>query len=169
MKQVIIVFVTWVIGLLQVQGQQVGKPVPAFRLEDSEGHFINLADFEGKVVVIDIWYTGCSSCAYFYQHVLSGIENEFLSKNEVVFISVSTDKDRKCWLKSVAGGNYTSSKLINVYTGGKGFQHALLTFYDVERFPYLLIIDKKGNLHAAIDTVNHYSTEQITQLIKDVH
>jgi len=38
------------------------KPVPAFTFTDQDGKTLSLADFKGKVVVLDVWATWCTPC-----------------------------------------------------------------------------------------------------------
>jgi len=39
-----------------------GKPAPAFELERLEGGQISLADLQGKVALLYVWFTGCPPC-----------------------------------------------------------------------------------------------------------
>lgn len=39
-----------------------GKPAPPFRLKTFEGRDVSLADFQGKVVLLDFWATFCPPC-----------------------------------------------------------------------------------------------------------
>ena len=43
-------------------GLAVGSPAPEFRLADLSGRSASLADYRGKVVLVDFWATWCSSC-----------------------------------------------------------------------------------------------------------
>src|SRR6516162_1942038 len=38
------------------------KPVAAIKLDDAQGQSRNLADFKGKIVLLNIWATWCGPC-----------------------------------------------------------------------------------------------------------
>jgi thiol-disulfide isomerase/thioredoxin len=40
----------------------MGKPAPAFALEDLSGKKVSLADYKGKAVLVNFWATWCAPC-----------------------------------------------------------------------------------------------------------
>lgn len=38
------------------------RPLPDIRFQDAQGHTLGLADFRGKVVLLNIWATWCGPC-----------------------------------------------------------------------------------------------------------
>jgi hypothetical protein len=66
--------------------------------------------------------------------------------DQVVLITISVDKDRKKWISSIDKGIYTSQHSINLFTGGIGDTHPIISHYLIEAYPKLILIDRKGKL-----------------------
>lgn len=117
-----------------------GSAAYPFKLTDKEGNEIRLTDFAGKVLIMDFWFTGCSSCISLEKE-MKGIRERLKNDTSIVFLSVCLDKDKVRWLKSVESGLYTDTEAINVYTNGLGFEDPLIRNYQIAGCPEVIIID----------------------------
>lgn len=116
-----------------------------FSLKDTHDKTRHLTDFAEKTVIIDFWFTGCGNCQVLYPK-LKKVEQHFRNNRNVVFISVSIDGEKEQWIKSVNKEIYTSKNAINLYTNGQKDKHPIIKHYNIEAYPTLLIINKKGRL-----------------------
>ncbi len=126
----------------------MAKNIPAynFRLPDEKGEIVKLSDYAGKVVFIDFWYTGCHACANYYKQTVAPAEEYFESDPDVVFISISIDTDKVIWNQSLRSGIYSSAKAVNVYTEGKGYDHQVCKYYQIEGCPRPILVGKNGKV-----------------------
>lgn len=115
-----------------------------FSLEDIRGKVVTLSSCKGKVVVLDFWYTGCGNCIKLAPY-LARVE-QYFKGYPVVFCSICIDTDKNKWIESVNSGRYTSPQINNLYTDGKGLTHPVCTYYNIDAYPTLIIIDKQGRL-----------------------
>lgn len=129
-------------GALLVSGLLLhAGPAPAWSLKDLDGKTVNLADFKGKVVVLDIWATWCPPCRAEIPHFIE-LQNEWKDKG-VVIVGLSVDstgaadvakfvKDHGMTYPIVMDDGTTSS----AYGADQGI-------------PTTVVIDKKGNIVAS--------------------
>ncbi len=125
-----------------------GKTVPPFQLTGMNGETVRISDYKNKIVVLDFWFTGCTACVQMAR-ALKIAKEQLKHEEDIVFMSVSIDKDKKTWLKSVADEKYTHADFINVYTGGDAMDHPLIKYYTVTAYPRLIIIGKNNKLFTA--------------------
>ena len=69
----------------------VGRIAPNFTLQDLSGNEVNLADFQGKVVLLDFWATWCPPCVQEIPHLVELYEEYKEQGFEMVGISVDRD------------------------------------------------------------------------------
>ena len=68
----------------------VGKPAPDFSLQDQTGKTVSLADFKGKVVVLE-WFN--NECPFVQKHYTTGHMNtlaEKYAKEGVVWLAINS-------------------------------------------------------------------------------
>jgi thiol-disulfide isomerase/thioredoxin len=132
-----------------------GAEVVKFDFKDKHGKTVKLSDFTGKVLMVDMWFSGCGPCV-FVAKGLPDVEKEFNDRKDMVFISLSTDKDQKQWLRSIDRDttgkeytHYTTDRTIYLNTGGTGTSNAFIKRYALSGFPALLIIGKDGRVFSS--------------------
>ncbi|ALL05758.1 hypothetical protein AQ505_09795 [Pedobacter sp. PACM 27299] len=123
-------------------------PFKDFNLENETGEIYTLSSFNKKVIVLDFWFTGCENCAVLNE-AMKPIVKYFSSNPQIQFVSVSIDKSKKQWLKSVHLGNYTHSEGINLYTNGEGSNHDLINYYNITNYPTVFVI-KDGAMYSSL-------------------
>lgn len=119
-----------------------GKKAFDFRYPDFNGNEVRLSDFKGKAVFIDVWATWCAPCCHEIPFV-KALEEKYKDKN-IVFISLSTDKDEDAWKKMVKSQKMEGIQL-NIHKN-RDFMKSL----NITSIPRFIIIDKEGNLVNAV-------------------
>ena len=162
-----------------------GKGAVAFNFTlpaDSSGHKVSLSDLKGKVQLIDIWSYRCTGCTLFSQVFHKKIFPLFKDNPNFKVVSImvgDTDKERYMFRlrrKADAFGEqyatYTYTDYINLFGGrGEPGGDALQKHYNIIAFPFLLLIDKNGNIYSStipfFTEQNSPNVEKLVQLIKN--
>lgn len=121
-----------------------GAPAPKVQLKDKDGKEYTFDEFQGKVLVIDIWATWCSSCLAKMPEYLK-LRNEFADNKEVEFITVSIDRKskHKLWLSAIK--KHSMEGMINLTTDNDNYSD-FEDKYNITGIPRYMIIDKNGNI-----------------------
>lgn len=119
---------------------------------------VQLADLKGKIVLVDMWYTGCLPCIQVAK-ALPKVESAFRDRNDVVFVSLSIDKDKNKWLQSIdplsqanetegMNGQYFVSDHTLYWNAGQGDNKKNFTKrYNIfGTYPFLFLIDRQGRI-----------------------
>ncbi|MFA5849858.1 MAG: TlpA disulfide reductase family protein [Bacteroidales bacterium] len=121
------------------------KPALNFTFDDKKHKKVNLSDFRGKYVVIDIWATWCGPCKYQIPFLVK-MEKAFHGKN-VQFISVSVDKpqDRDTWIMYIEANDMDGICLITPNALDFDFARK----YSINAIPRFMIIGPDGEMIAS--------------------
>src|SRR5437773_1432377 len=83
-----------VIGILlcaaAIAPAQASKRAPGFCLSDSTGQWRDLADYRGKVVIVEFMQTTCPHCASFTT-LLAGLGSKYGDKLQILSIALPND------------------------------------------------------------------------------
>jgi len=123
-----------------------GSKMPDFSFSDMDGKFVKLSDLKNKVYILDFYFEGCGSCVAFAKRFENEIYPRFVDNPDFKILSVNTDLTRDRWLKAVNSGKYTHSTSINVSTGTEGCNHPILKYYEINAFPWVLLVDRNGRV-----------------------
>ncbi len=121
-------------------GAAIGKAAPDFKLKDTNGKDVSLADFKGKVVVLEWANAGCPVCE---RHAKGGTASKVMGNfkdKPVAWVNIDSTKDAKgdaC--KKFVTDNKLGTYLLDP-TGATG------KAYGAKTTPHCFVIDQKGNL-----------------------
>lgn len=129
-----------------VRPNQERNPAPEFELKDVNGHVVRLADYRGKVVLLDFWATWCGPCKIEIPWF-----KEFERQNkDKGFAVIGVAMDEEGWdvvkpFASSIGINYRlvlgDEKLAEQYGKAVPELHG-----DVEALPTTFLIDRGGKI-----------------------
>lgn len=128
--------------LLKQRG--LGNRAYNFELINPAGKTVRLADYKGKTVLLDFWFTGCPGCLALSTMMEKDVLPQYSQNKDFVYISINADKNKKEWIGSIAGGKYTKENYVNLNTNGLGFNSPAITNFGVDSYPTLILIDKNG-------------------------
>lgn len=134
-------------GALMLQAVEVGKPAPDFTATDLDGKTHRLADFKGKIVVIEAYNLDCPYCANHYKTGAMQELQAYATSNGVVWLLVNSVnpkhpnyRTREAAKKEFAAQKIKATAWIDDSSGALGKAYGLKTT------PHLVIIDKQGNV-----------------------
>jgi peroxiredoxin len=137
------------------------KAAPGFLLKDANGATVNLADYKGKVVLVNFWATWCGPCKVEIPWFIE-FQQQYKDRDFTV-LGVSMDDDG--W-KSVTP--YVSEHKIN-YPIVIGNDQVSQLYGGVDSLPTSFIVDRSGRIaatHVGLVDRSDYQNE-ILKLLED--
>jgi thiol-disulfide isomerase/thioredoxin len=117
---------------------QSARPAPEWKLQNLEGKTVRLADFKGKVVLLNFWATWCPPCRAEIPDLIA-LQKQYADKGLVV-IGVSMDQGGPERVASFA------KKMAITYPIVMGDSKIDQAYGGIQVLPTTFIIDRKGNV-----------------------
>ena len=123
-----------------LKAEAARKPAPDFALKDADGRVVRLADFKGKVVLLNFWATWCDPCRI---EIPWFVEFERRHKAQgFAVVGVSMDEDGWQAVKP-----FVSETGIN-YRVLLGDDKTAQLFGGIDSLPTSFVIDREGRIAA---------------------
>jgi thiol-disulfide isomerase/thioredoxin len=113
-----------------------GKPAPAFALKTFDGRPVTLADFQGRVVLLDFWATFCPPCVSALPE-LQALHSKYGPKGFAV-VGVTVDDRRPLVEKATAQAKVTYPIVQST--------PAVWNAYKVNALPSMVLVGRDGRI-----------------------
>jgi len=117
-----------------------GSKFPDFSEKDTAGKPLSIANYKGKVVLLDFWATWCGPCVQELPNVIKAYDAYHKKGFEI--IGISLDKDRQ----KLASFTKQKSMVWPQYFDGLGWQNKLAVKYGVSSIPATYLLDGEGTI-----------------------
>ncbi len=159
LKRVLITVITLLTVSICHASPVKGDRAPDFKAVTREGVEISLADYHGKVVVLDFFATWCSPC------------------RQLTSLLIDIERRSKGSALKIIGMNVEDSgeKKITAYIREKGINYPLVyandrvqSLYGVKSLPTLYIVGKDGTIAGRFQGFNQDIANSIESLLKKI-
>jgi peroxiredoxin len=124
------------------EGLVTGAKFPDFNEKDLAGKPLSIANYKGKIVLVDFWATWCGPCVTELPNVLAAYEKYHDKGFEIIGISLDKDKD--------ALTSFIEKRKMPwpQYFDGKGWENKVSSQYGIQSIPATFLLDGEGKIIA---------------------
>jgi len=117
-----------------------GAKFPDFAEKDVAGKPLSIANYKGKVVMIDFWATWCRPCVMELPNVLETYKKHHEKGFEIIGISLDQEEEKLT--------SFTKAKSMpwQQFFDGKGWGNKLAVKYGVQSIPMTYLLDGEGKI-----------------------
>src|ERR1035437_3399673 len=117
-----------------------GSKFPDFSEKDTAGKPLSIANYKGKVVLLDFWATWCGPCVHELPNVIKTYDAYHKQGFEIIGISLDNDQEKLA--------SFTKAKSMTwvQYFDGLVWQNKLAVKYGVNSIPATYLLDGQGTI-----------------------
>jgi peroxiredoxin len=118
----------------------VGNQFPDFNEKDLAGKPLSVANYKGKVLMIDFWATWCGPCVGELPHVIATYQKHHAQGFEIIGVSLDQDQTKLTDFIKAKGMTWQQ------FFDGQGWGNKLAVKYGVRAIPATFLIDGEGRI-----------------------
>jgi peroxiredoxin len=125
---------------LSAAADNSGRRAPGFALPDAKMQVHDLADYRGKIVLLELMQTTCGHCAAFAD-VIERVQQKYGDKVAILAVVNSRGDDQNTVAKYIAGHRVTYPILFD--SGQMAYSYVRSMSFDT---PHVFLIDASGTI-----------------------
>jgi len=122
-------------------GENSGRRAPGFALPDSKMQVFDLADYRGRIVLLELMQTTCGHCVAFAD-VLQRVQKKYGDKVAILAVVNSAGDNQNTVAQYIAGHGITYPILFDA--GQMAYSYLLNMRFET---PHVFLIDARGTIH----------------------